>query len=103
MRAYAPGRVNLIGDHTDYTGGLVLPMAIDRGTTVRGDRGGDVVHLVSADEAEPAIVPLGVDAAAARSFAPAWARYVAGVVAAVRPAAGFEGAVTTTLPVGAGL
>ncbi|MFM1918154.1 MAG: galactokinase, partial [Actinomycetota bacterium] len=32
--AWAPGRVNLIGDHTDYNGGLALPMAIDRGTSV---------------------------------------------------------------------
>ena len=37
VTAFAPGRVNLIGDHTDHTGGLVLPMAIDLGTTVAGD------------------------------------------------------------------
>ena len=34
VAAFAPGRVNLIGDHTDTTGGLVLPMAIELGTTV---------------------------------------------------------------------
>ena len=36
-----------IGDHTDYTGGFVLPMAIDLGTTIDGDRGGDRVVLRS--------------------------------------------------------
>ena len=35
VTAYAPGRVNLIGDHTDYEGGWVLPCAIDRGTAVK--------------------------------------------------------------------
>ena len=34
VTAFAPGRVNLIGDHTDYTGGLAVPMAIDLGTEV---------------------------------------------------------------------
>ncbi|HUP69952.1 MAG TPA: galactokinase family protein [Acidimicrobiales bacterium] len=45
VRATAPEWVNLIGDHTDYTGGLVLPMAIDLATTVVGRPGGDRVLL----------------------------------------------------------
>ncbi len=46
-RVHAPGRVNLIGDHTDYTGGLVFPMAIDRGTTIDYTPGGDHISLRS--------------------------------------------------------
>ena len=76
---FAPGRVNLIGDHTDYTGGLVLPMAIDLGTTVEVARRRDAVVLRSATEdAEPAVVPLdvddpaGVDAAVGAATSPAW-------------------------------
>jgi galactokinase len=101
MRAVAPGRVNLMGDHTDHTGGLVLPMAIDLATTVEVVRGGDTVVLRSDNEPEPAVVWL--DVADPASLEPAWARYVAAVVADVRPAVGATGTVHTTLPVGAGL
>lgn len=101
IAAHAPGRVNLIGDHTDHVGGLVLPMAIDLGTTVEGRRGGDHVVLRSAAEPEPAIVPIDVVDPARTS--PGWARYVAGVVVEVRPTIGFEGTVRTDLPIGGGL
>ena len=100
--ATAPGRVNLIGDHTDYTGGLCLPMAIDLGTTIVGTfTESDTVDLRSADEAEPSTV--GIDVRDPSSATPSWARYVAGVVHELRPMHGFDGDVTTTIPIGAGL
>ncbi|MCX7621956.1 MAG: hypothetical protein N2037_14085, partial [Acidimicrobiales bacterium] len=58
--AWAPGRVNLIGDHTDYTGGLAVPMAVDLGPTVSGETGGDRIILSSAERPEVADLPLYV-------------------------------------------
>jgi galactokinase len=101
VRAFAPGRVNLMGDHTDHTGGLVLPMAIGLGTTVEGRRGGALVELRSDHADDVARVPL--DIADPASVEPPWARYVAGVVRDVRPSEGLLGTVRSTLPVGAGL
>ncbi len=103
VRARAPGRVNLIGDHTDHTGGLALPMAIQLETVVEGTRTGDVVALASdrTEAGADAVVPVaGGDP---RTVEPAWARYVAGVVAEVRPTVGLTGVVRSTLPLGGGL
>ena len=102
VRAEAPGRVNLIGDHTDYAGGWVLPMAVDRSTVVDFRRHGRIVDLVSADS--PAAAMLSLDVAdRQRQVVDGWARYVVGVVATLQPAQGGSGVVSTTLPLGAGL
>jgi len=50
VAAFAPGRVNLIGEHTDYNGGLALPFAIDAGVTVTATPcDGDSVHVIASD------------------------------------------------------
>jgi galactokinase len=98
----APGRVNLIGDHTDYTGGLVFPMAIDRWTVLEYTAGGDRVELTSADEPDPVSFALPVTSDPA-TVAPRWGRYVAAVAAELGATTGIRGEVATDIPVGAGL
>jgi galactokinase len=101
IRAHAPGRVNLIGEHTDYVGGLALPLAIDLGTTIVGRVVDDRIRLRSVGFPGEVDLPLVIDDPSAAT--PAWGRYVAGVVAVLEPRRGIDGEITTTIPVGTGL
>jgi galactokinase len=78
-----------------------LPLAIQLGTRVSLQPGGDVIRLRSDSEDSPAVVPL--DITEPSRVVPAWARYVAGVVEQLDRPAGGSGQLTSTLPIGAGL
>jgi galactokinase len=103
----APGRVNLMGDHTDYADGFALPLAIDLETRVAFRPATDGRVRMRSTAFEGAVdVPAdgGVDP---RTVDPPWGRLVAGVVHTLstrgRPPVGLDAMVTSTVPPGSGL
>jgi galactokinase len=94
--------VNLIGDHTDYTGGLVFPMAIDRGTTIEFLPHGTTIALRSDADADPILLDMPFTGDPAR-VTPRWGSYVAAMASELGSTVGIEGHVTSTIPAGAGL
>ena len=103
----APGRVNLIGEHTDYNGGLVLPCAIDYRTVIAArERDDGVVRVVAADYGD-AIDEYRLDAPIGRVEQPMWANYVRGVVEQLvergLPMRGMDMVIAGDVPQGAGL
>ena len=102
--ARGPGRVNLIGDHTDYNDGFVLPMAIDRAVWIalrpRSDRRVSVHSLDFAETRE-------FDLANENRDGDGWVEYIRGVAWALaasgRRVCGWDGVAMGDVPVGAGL
>jgi galactokinase len=104
--ARAPGRVNLIGDHTDYCEGLALPMAVDLTTDVHfAENDSDRLLLYSSIDSEPADLPVDIPSnpRSLRVITPPWVRLAAAVAAQARPRRGGVGRISSDLPVGAGL
>jgi len=108
----APGRVNLIGEHTDYNDGFVLPFAIDRRTVVAaGPRDDGVIRVASTFSDEAVEAPLAeLDALVAAGALRGWAAYPLGVAWALGQAGadlaavpGLDLAIDSNVPVGAGL
>ena len=105
--ARAPGRVNLIGEHTDYNDGFVMPMAIDRAVYIAGSSlEAERVEVCSVDFAEEGAFALS----SINKLVPAgdgWLEYVKGTAWALADAGlaltGWRGAMVGDVPVGAGL
>ena len=100
----APGRVNLMGEHTDYNEGFVLPLAIDRATWIAlRPRDDDRVQLHSLEQKEATDVCL----TSLEKGPASWSEYPKGVAWALREAGyelcGWEGISTCEVPMGAGL
>lgn len=105
VRSSAPGRVNLMGEHTDYNGGYVLPTAIPRRTRVELARREDRLVRASSADVDGGLVQvyqLGSETAGR-----GWLDYIQGVTHALREAAhrveGFDLRVRSSIPIGSGL
>jgi galactokinase len=107
IHVQAPGRVNLIGEHTDYNDGLVLPCAIGYGTVIAARPRDDRLVRVAAADYDDAVDEFALDAPIARLDQPMWANYVRGVLNEMLrrglPVRGMDLAIAGDVPQGAGL
>jgi galactokinase len=105
----APGRVDLMGSHTDYNLGFVLTMAISRDTWIAARATGTSrVRLLAANlDSQHCFEAVDVLVVRDRSRAPVWSDYVRGVAWALQragfPLSGFDAVIHSTVPIGSGL
>lgn len=103
---YAPGRVNLLGDHTDYNDGFVLPAAIDVGTTIAASRRDDDQVVAFAEGYSTNVDCFSLENIAF-SHKEMWRNYVRGTLKCLREShtnfGGVNLAITGNVPQGAGL
>lgn len=100
--ASAPGRVNLIGEHIDYSEGFVLPFAIDAVTKCAiAKRDDGKIRIISAQK-KYEIVESDLEAIAAKERS-AWSRYIYGVIWAMEIDSGLDIYIDGKVPLGAGL
>ena len=100
--ASAPGRVNLIGEHIDYSEGFVLPFAIDAVTKCAiAKRDDEKIRIISAQKKNE-VIESNLEAIAAKEGS-AWSRYIYGVIWAMEIDSGLDIYIDGKVPLGAGL
>jgi galactokinase len=104
--ASAPGRVNLIGEHTDYNDGYVFPVAIDKYLNIAARKRSDrrvTLHALDVNDS----YEFSLDRLPPTEQAPAWSHYLIGVAsllqASGRKVSGIDAVITGDVPIGAGL
>ncbi len=101
----APGRVNVIGEHTDYNDGFVLPTAIERYAVMAADKApGTAIQIRDVSGVEPAVIDLS---APVKPGTPKWSNYPRGVIAGMlergMTPGGLDVLLNSTVPLGGGL
>ncbi len=102
----APGRVNLIGEHTDYNDGFVFPMAIEQHVSIVSRARDDGIVRLASTAFPKTIAEFSLEKSITRGE-PTWANYSKGVAAGLKhagiPLRGMDALIDNTLPVGGGL